>query len=175
MSMTNYKSLLKGIKAFAFDVDGVFTDGQVYLFPGNEFVRAVNIKDGYAIQHCIKMGYPVCIISGGKSDEVVKRFEKLGVTDIYMASANKLDSYEDFRMKHGLEHDEVLYMGDDLPDYEIMERVGLPVCPQDAAGEIKQRSLYISGKGGGQGCVRDVIEQVLRLHNKWMSKEAFEW
>jgi 3-deoxy-D-manno-octulosonate 8-phosphate phosphatase (KDO 8-P phosphatase) len=173
--MTNYKTLLNGIKAFAFDVDGVFTDGQVYLFPGKEFVRAVNIKDGYAVQHCIKMGYPVCIISGGTSDEIVKRFEKLGVTDIYMGSSNKLDSYEDFRMKYGLEHNEILYMGDDLPDFEIMERVGVPTCPQDAAHEIKEKAGYISDKPGGQGCVRDVIEQVLRLHNKWLSKEAFEW
>jgi 3-deoxy-D-manno-octulosonate 8-phosphate phosphatase (KDO 8-P phosphatase) len=173
--MENYKILLNTIKAFAFDVDGVFTDGQVYLFPGDEFVRAVNIKDGYAVQHCIKMGYPVCIISGGKSDEVVRRFEKLGVTDIYMASANKLESYEDFRVKYGLEHREILYMGDDLPDFEIMEKVGIPACPQDAAIEIKERAIYVSDKPGGRGCVRDVIEQVLRLHNNWLSKETFEW
>jgi len=173
--MPNYKKLLRNIRAFAFDVDGVFTDGQVYLLPGSEFVRAMNIKDGYAVQHCMKMGYPVGIISGGKSDEVVKRFQKLGVTDIYMGSANKLESYNDFRMKYGLDDTEVVYMGDDLPDYEIMERVGLPACPNDAATEIKEKAAYISDKSGGQGCVRDIIEQVLRLHNKWMSKEAFEW
>jgi 3-deoxy-D-manno-octulosonate 8-phosphate phosphatase (KDO 8-P phosphatase) len=173
--MTNYKTLLKGIKAFAFDVDGVLTDGQVYLLRGNEFVRSVNIKDGYAVQHCIKMGYRVGIISGGKSDEVVKRFQKLGVTDIYMGSTSKLESYEDFRMKYGLEHTEILYMGDDLPDHEIMERVGLPTCPKDAAAEIQEMALYISDKPGGHGCVRDVIEQVLRLHKKWLGKEAFEW
>jgi 3-deoxy-D-manno-octulosonate 8-phosphate phosphatase (KDO 8-P phosphatase) len=173
--MANYKILLKAIKAFAFDVDGVFTDGQVYLFPGNEFVRAVNIKDGYAVQHCIKMGYPVCIISGGKSGEVVKRFEKLGVTDIYMASPNKLESYEDFRIKYGFEHHEILYMGDDLPDLEIMDKVGIPACPQDASIEIKEKAIYISDRPGGRGCVRDVIEQVLRLHNKWLNKEVFEW
>jgi 3-deoxy-D-manno-octulosonate 8-phosphate phosphatase (KDO 8-P phosphatase) len=170
-----YMTLLNGIKAFAFDVDGVLTDGLVYLLPGNEFVRAVNIKDGYAIQHCIKMGYRVGIISGGSSEAVVERFKKLGVTDFYMSSSNKLDSYEDFRLKYGFEDSDILYMGDDLPDYEIMDRVGLPSCPVDAAIEIKERAAYISDKAGGQGCVRDVIEKVLRLHDKWLSKEAFEW
>ncbi len=173
--MTNYLARLRGIKAFAFDVDGVFTDGQVYLFPGSEFVRAVDIKDGYAVQHCIKMGYPVAIISGGTSDEVIKRFQKLGVTDIYMGSSNKVESFENFRTKYGFDHSEILYMGDDLPDFEIMERAGLPTCPQDAAEEIKQKAAYISDKPGGRGCVRDVIEKVLRLHDKWLSKEAFEW
>ncbi len=173
--MANYMTLLKGIKAFAFDVDGVFTDGQVYLFPGAEFVRAVDIKDGYAVQHAIKMGFPLGIISGGKSDEVVKRFQKLGVTDIYMDSSNKLESYENFRRKHGLDHADILYMGDDLPDFEVMDLVGLPTCPLDAAHEIKEKAAYISDKPGGHGCVRDVIEKVLRLHDKWLSKEAFEW
>jgi len=173
--MTNCKSLFKKIRAFAFDVDGVFTDGQVFLLPGAQFIRAVNIKDGYAVQHCIKMGYSVGIISGGKSDEVIERFRKLGVEDIYMGSANKLESFENFRVKHGHKYEETLYMGDDLPDYEIMERVGLPACPKDAATEIKQIAKYISDKGGGQGCVRDVIEQVLRVHDNWLGKESFEW
>jgi 3-deoxy-D-manno-octulosonate 8-phosphate phosphatase (KDO 8-P phosphatase) len=173
--MINYKSLLHAVKAFVFDVDGVFTDGKVYLMPGNEFVRAMNIKDGYAVQHCIKMGFPVGIISGGKSDEVVLRFQKLGVTDIYMGSANKIESFDDFKVKHNLDDADILYMGDDLPDYEIMERAGLPACPMDAAIEIKEKAKYISDKGGGQGCVRDVIEQVLRLQDKWLGKEAFAW
>lgn len=173
--MENFKIRLNKVKAFAFDVDGVFTDGQVYLFPGNEFVRAVNIKDGYAVQHCVKMGYPVAVISGGNSGEVVKRFKKLGVTDIYMGSSNKLEHYEDFRMKYGFEQEELLYMGDDIPDYEIMQKVGVPTCPADAATEIKDLSVYISDRGGGKGCVRDVIEQVLRLHNKWWVDQSFEW
>lgn len=173
--MSNFKSLLKHVKAFVFDVDGVFTDGQVFLFPGENFVRAVNIKDGYAIQHCTKMGFPVAIISGGKSDEVVKRFQKLGVTDIYMGASSKLDLYEDFRIKYHLEHSNILFMGDDIPDYEIMQKVGIPTCPADAAQEIKEIAVYISDKNGGKGCVRDVVEQVLRLHKKWMDKNAFEW
>ncbi|MGD2034473.1 MAG: 3-deoxy-D-manno-octulosonate 8-phosphate phosphatase [Bacteroidales bacterium] len=173
--MSNFKLLLNHVKAFAFDVDGVFTDGQVYLFPGEEFVRAVNIKDGYAVQHCIKMGFPVAIISGGRSNEVALRFQKLGVTDIYLGASSKLELYEDFRMKHHLEHSNILFMGDDIPDYEIMQKAGVPTCPADAAHEIKEASIYISDKGGGKGCVRDVIEQVLRLHKKWMDNNAFEW
>jgi len=173
--MSNYKLLLKQIKCLAFDVDGVFTDGQVYLFPGNEFVRSVNIKDGYAVQHCIKMGFPIAIITGGNSDEVRKRFEYLGVTDIYMRSSSKIGDYEDFRMKYGFDHSEILFMGDDLPDYEIMKLVGLPACPADAAHEIREISKYISDKKGGEGCARDVIEQVLRIHDKWLVDESYQW
>ena len=173
--MSDFKSLLNQVKAFIFDVDGVFTDGQVYLFPGQEFIRAVNIKDGYAIQHCIKMGYHVAIISGGKSDEIAKRFQKLGVADIYLGASNKFELYEDFRTKYRLDHCNILYMGDDIPDYEIMQKAGVPTCPSDAAYEIKELSVYISNKGGGQGCVRDVVEQVLRLQDKWMVKDSFEW
>ncbi|MBN2486183.1 MAG: HAD hydrolase family protein [Bacteroidales bacterium] len=173
--MTNFKEKLNKIKAFAFDVDGVFTDGQVFLLPGNEYVRSVNIKDGYAVQHCVKMGYPLAIISGGYSEEVKKRFVNLGVTDIYMRSHNKWDNYEDFRFKYQLEHDEILYMGDDIPDLRVMQRVGVPTCPADAAHEIREASIYISDKTGGQGCVRDVIEQVLRLHGKWSNDESFIW
>jgi 3-deoxy-D-manno-octulosonate 8-phosphate phosphatase (KDO 8-P phosphatase) len=171
----NFKEKLALVKAFAFDVDGVFTDGQVYLMPGSEFVRSMNIKDGYAVQHCVKMGYPIAIISGGASDAVRKRFENLGVTDIYLNSHNKWDDYEDFRFKYSLQHSDILYMGDDVPDLKVMQMVGVPVCPFDAAIELKEIADYISDKGGGQGCVRDVIEQVMRLHDKWLNEEAFEW
>jgi 3-deoxy-D-manno-octulosonate 8-phosphate phosphatase (KDO 8-P phosphatase) len=170
-----FKEKLNKIKAFAFDVDGVFTDGTIFLLPGSEFVRAMNIKDGYAVQHCIKMGYPIAVISGGSSEEVRKRFENLGVTDIYLRSSDKWDSYEDFRMKYGFDHSEILYMGDDVPDLPIMQAVGVPTCPSDAAVEIKEASIYISNLPGGNGCVRDIIEQVLRLHDKWTNKEALIW
>lgn len=173
--MAGFKEQLKHIKAFAFDVDGVFTDGIVYLFPGDEFVRSVNIKDGYAVQHAIKMNYPIAIISGGKSAGIVERFKKLGVTDIYMGSSNKWDKYEDFRLKYGFEHREVLFMGDDIPDYEIMKAVGVGACPKDAATEIKDIAAYVSDRKGGEGCVRDVIEQVLRLNDHWMGDNSFEW
>ena len=173
--MANFKEKLNNIKAFAFDVDGVFTDGQVYLMPGSEFVRAMNIKDGYAVQHCVKMGYPVAIISGGASEEVKRRFVKLGVTDIYLSSRNKIDDYEDFCYKYGFDNSQILYMGDDVPDYRVMQKAGASACPADAAVEIQEIADYISHNDGGHGCVRDVIEQVLRLQDKWLNEEAFEW
>jgi len=173
--MSKFESKLHKIKAFAFDVDGVFTDGRVYLLPGSEFIRAVNIKDGYAVQHAIKKGFPIAVISGGRSEAVVTRFKKLGVTDIYMGSSSKWDPYEDFRCKYGFEHESVLYMGDDMPDYEIMQYAGLPTCPADACPEIKEIAEYISDKGGGDGCVRDIIEKVLRVQDKWLGDGSFEW
>jgi 3-deoxy-D-manno-octulosonate 8-phosphate phosphatase (KDO 8-P phosphatase) len=173
--MSTYKDKLKHIKAMAFDVDGVFTDGNVYLVAGGEFMRSVNIKDGYAVQYCVKQEIPIAVITGGRSEEVSRRFKNLGVTDIYLNSSNKFDQYEDFRMKYGLDYKDILYMGDDVPDYEIMSKTGLPVCPSDAVEEIKQLAEYISDLRGGEGCVRDVIEQVLKAQGKWLTKDAFEW
>jgi 3-deoxy-D-manno-octulosonate 8-phosphate phosphatase (KDO 8-P phosphatase) len=173
--MTNFKESLRNVKAFVFDVDGVFTDGTVFLDPGGEMVRSMNIKDGYAVQYCIKKGYPVGIISGGNSESVRTRFQRLGVTDIYLKSHNKMADFEDFMFKYNLLAEQILYMGDDIPDHEVMNRAGVPTCPADAAQEIKNISTYISDKNGGQGCVRDVIEQVLRLHGNWMAEEAFHW
>lgn len=171
----NFKERLNKVKAFAFDVDGVFTDGTVFLMPGEEFMRSVNIKDGYAIQHAVKTGYPIAIITGGRSEAVRERFQNLGVTDIYMGASYKWDIYEDFRLKYGLEHDDILYMGDDLPDYEIMKKVGVPTCPSDAAHEIKDISVYVSRYGGGKGCVRDIVQQVLNLQDNWINDNTFKW
>ena len=173
--MSNYKEDLRNVKAFVFDVDGVFTNGSIFLDPGGEFIRMMNIKDGYAIQYCIKHGYPVAVITGGNSKAVRKRFKNLGVTDIYLSSSDKIKDYENFRTKYRLEHKNILFMGDDIPDYEIMKKAGVPTCPDDAVEEIKHISKYISDKKGGEGCVRDVIEQVLRLHGKWMIDGAFSW
>ncbi|NJK86313.1 MAG: HAD-IIIA family hydrolase [Bacteroidales bacterium] len=175
MEFSNFKESLMHVKAFAFDVDGVFTDGTFILNPDGEFLRMMNIKDGYAVQYCVKQGYPIAVITGGNSETIRKRFEYLGVTDIYLKSADKLNDYEDFRFKYGLEHENILYMGDDIPDYELMKKAGVPTCPADAVEEIKSISTYISDKKGGHGCVRDVIEQVLRLHGKWLAEGAFSW
>jgi 3-deoxy-D-manno-octulosonate 8-phosphate phosphatase (KDO 8-P phosphatase) len=175
MELKNFKKDLMNIKAFAFDVDGVFTDGTFILYPGGEFLRMMNIKDGYAVQYCVKQGYPIAVITGGNSETIRKRFEYLGVTDIYLKSADKLTDYEDFLMKYNLKDENVLYMGDDIPDTGIMKRAGVPTCPSDAVEEIKSLSKYISDKKGGHGCVRDVIEQVMRLHGKWLSDGAFSW
>jgi 3-deoxy-D-manno-octulosonate 8-phosphate phosphatase (KDO 8-P phosphatase) len=169
---TNFKEGLQHIKAFVFDVDGVFTDGTVYLFPEGEFLRAVNIKDGYAVQHAVKNDFIIGIISGGKSEAVRDRFKRLGITDIYLGVSDKVEAFEDFHFKYGLQPEEVLYMGDDIPDLEVMKRVGMPTCPADAVEEIKQVAKYISAFGGGKGCVRDVLEQVLKLQGKWLKNQG---
>lgn len=173
--MQNIKKLFHTIRAFAFDVDGVFTDSTVMLHPGGSFIRMMNIKDGFAVQHAVKMGYHVAIISGGRSGIVKKRFAYLGVKDMYMRSAKKRVDLEKFCARHKLEKEHVLYMGDDLPDYEVMKMVGFPCCPADAVEDIKQISLYISELKGGEGCVRDVIEQVMRVQGKWMNDWTFTW
>jgi 3-deoxy-D-manno-octulosonate 8-phosphate phosphatase (KDO 8-P phosphatase) len=173
--MSNFKEELRKVEAFAFDVDGVLSNQTMPLHPGGEPMRTVNIKDGYALQLAVKKGYPIAIITGGKTDAVKKRFESLGITDIYLGSYIKKENFEDFIYKYDLDPENVLYMGDDLPDYEVMKMVGLPTCPADAVTEIKQISKYISNLNGGEGCVRDIIEQVLRLHNKWMDGDAFHW
>lgn len=165
--MAQFKTKLKSIKAFVFDVDGVFSNNYVYLHPSGDMLRSMNVKDGYAIQVAVKLEIPVGIISGGYSESVRERFKRLGVTDVYLKSHNKLDDFTDFIYKYGLSPDDVLYMGDDIPDYEVMSIVGLPTCPANAAEEIKAISKYISGKDGGDGCVRDVVEQVLRAQGKW--------
>ena len=173
--MSNFKEELRKVKAFVFDVDGVLSDAKMYMHPGSEIMRSVNIKDGYAIQYAIRKGYPVCIITGGNSEAVEKRFRNLGVTDIYLKSRDKTEDLKDFLSKCGLTSENILYMGDDLPDYPVMKEVGFPTCPSDAVEEIKSISIYISDKSGGEGCVRDVIEQVLRLQGKWMEPDAFTW
>jgi len=173
--MPEIKKLLNHIKAFAFDVDGVFTNGSVMLHPGGEFIRMMNIKDGFAVQHAVKMGYPIAIITGGYSKMVKKRFTSLGVQDIYMKSGIKSIPFDSFLTRYQLSADEILYMGDDLPDFEVMKRAGFPACPADAAQEIKQLSLYVSPFKGGEGCVRDIIEQVLKLQGKWLNDFSFVW
>jgi 3-deoxy-D-manno-octulosonate 8-phosphate phosphatase (KDO 8-P phosphatase) len=163
----NFKQVLNNIKAFAFDVDGVLTDGSVVLMPSGDQVRTLNIKDCFALQLAVKKGYKVAIITGGSSELVKERLLKLGISDVYLKASHKMDAFDDFLMLHDLKAENVLYMGDDVPDYEVMKRAGLAACPADAATEIKEISLYISPKNGGEGCVRDLIEQVMRLQGKW--------
>lgn len=173
--MSNFKEELSKVRAFVFDVDGVLSNAKIYLHPDNDLMRSMNIKDGFAIQYAIRKGYPICIITGGNSEAVEQRFSNLGVRDIYMKSRNKMDNLEDFLAKNEFGAENILYMGDDLPDYLVMKEVGFPTCPSDAVEEIKSISKYISDKPGGEGCVRDVIEQVLRLQGKWMEADAFIW
>ncbi len=172
--MINYE--LGKIKAIVFDVDGVLSCSTITLNHDGEPLRTVNIKDGYAIQLAQKMGLRIVILTGGNTEAVRMRYERLGVEDIYMKCAVKIRTYDDFLDKYGLTDEEVIYMGDDVPDYEIMRRVGCPVCPADACTDIKGISIYVSDRKGGEGCARDVIEQVLRAQGKWLADaKAFGW
>ena len=166
---------LSRIKALAFDVDGVLSSTTVPLHPSGEPMRTVNIKDGYAIQLAVKKGLHIAIITGGRTEAVRIRFEGLGVKDLYMGSAVKIHDYRAFRDKYGLTDDEILYMGDDVPDIEVMCECGLPCCPKDAVPEVKSVAKYISYADGGRGCGRDVVEQVLKAHGLWMAEDAFGW
>jgi 3-deoxy-D-manno-octulosonate 8-phosphate phosphatase (KDO 8-P phosphatase) len=172
--MISYKEKLNQIKAFAFDVDGVLTNGEVLLI-GGEVIRTLNSKDGYAIQYAAKMGYPIFIITGGNSHEVKTRLLGLGATEVHLAAFNKLNVFNSIIEKYGIGANEILYMGDDIPDYEVLQAAGVSSCPQDAAPEIKAICHYQSPYKGGQQCVRDVIEQTLRVQGKWFSDKAFEW
>ena len=163
----NFKQLLNNIKAFVFDVDGVLTDGSLILMHDGEQIRTMNIKDGYALKLAIQKGYKVAVISGGKSESVRTRLQGLGIVDVYLGKENKTEALEEFMLIHSLKSGQILYMGDDMPDYEVMQKVGVATCPADAVHEIKAISIYVSAIKGGKGCVRDVIEQVMKLHGKW--------
>lgn len=167
MEEKNYKEYLEHITTFIFDVDGVLTDGTISLTTTGEMLRTMHTKDGFAIKTALLSGFNVCIISGGSNEGVRQRLQGLGVTDIYLGAHNKIEQMDDYMAMNDIKHENILYMGDDIPDYPVMKRVGLPTCPQDAVPEIKAISKYISHKNGGQGCVRDVIEQVLKVQEKW--------
>lgn len=172
--MINYD--LSKIRAMFFDVDGVLSCETITQHPNGEPMRTVNIKDGYAMQHAVKCGMIIAIITGGNTESVRKRYEGLGVKDVVLGAAVKVTVYDQLKEKYDLKDEEILYMGDDIPDYEVMQVVGLPVCPADAAPEVKAISKYVSPFQGGCGAARDVIEQVLRAQGKWMSTAtAFGW
>jgi len=167
---------LTTIKAIVFDVDGVLSTDVIPLYITGEPMRTVNIKDGYAINLAVKKGLILGIITGGRTEAVRKRFELLGIKYIYMGACDKNKDFNDFLERTGLDASEIAYMGDDIPDYEVMLRVGLPACPADASPEIKNISKYISHKKGGEGCGRDLLEQVMKAQGVWMSDaDAFGW
>ncbi len=172
--MINYD--LQKIRTIIFDIDGVLSAGTIMLGDDGQPRRTVNLKDGYAIQLAMKMGLRIAIITGCKIEAVALRYQALGVKEIYLGCAMKMDTYNDYVAAFGYTDDEVMYMGDDIPDLEIMRRVGCPVCPKDACPEIKEVSLYISEHNGGYGCGRDVIEQTLKAQGHWLKDErAFGW
>lgn len=172
--MINYN--LQKIKALAFDVDGVLSMLNVVMQPDGMPQRTINIRDGYALQLAVKSGLKVAIITGAKVESVRKRYQVLGIQDVYLACSRKIDTYQQLLDKYGLKDEEVMYMGDDIPDYEVLQLCGLPCCPADAAQEIKEICTYVSPLSGGYGCARDVIEQILAAQGKWMQGEhAFAW
>lgn len=171
----NYKELFKNITTVVLDVDGVLTNGEVLLMPGMAPVRKMYSKDGYALQLAVRNGIRVAIITGGTSTDVKERLSGLGITDVYLGASSKMDAFEDLKMCYDLSNEEILYMGDDLPDYDVMELAGLACAPQDAAPEIKAIADYVSPVLGGEGCVRDVVEQLLKIHNLWGRKEDRTW
>jgi 3-deoxy-D-manno-octulosonate 8-phosphate phosphatase (KDO 8-P phosphatase) len=164
----NFKQLLKQVKAMVFDVDGVLTDSSLILMPDGELVRTMNMRDSIALRLAVKNGYRLCIITGGNSQIIKRRLNLLGIDDIYLKTEDKFEAMKEFVALYDLELSQVLYMGDDLVDYEVMSKVGVPVCPKDAVNEIKSISLYISHLEGGKGCVRDIIEQVMKISGKWV-------
>lgn len=163
----NFKELLADVKCFVFDVDGVLTDGSLSIQPDGSMLRTMNIKDGYALQLAVKKGYFVFVISGSTPDGVAKRLERLGIDEVYIGIDNKLSKLENLLLKHQIGFKHVLYMGDDMPDLEVMKSCAVRTCPSDAVWQIKSSCQYISPIAGGKGCVRDVIEQVLQLRNDW--------
>ncbi len=173
--MINYKENLKHITTLMFDFDGVLSDGKVLVLPDGEQLRMTSVRDGYALQLAVKKGFRIVIISGGYSESMTKRFEALKITDIFLGISNKKEVFEKYISDNNLSYSEILYMGDDIPDYEVMKMASIAACPANAAEEIKSISHYISKFNGGDGCVRDIIEQVMKIHGKWFDKDAFHW
>ena len=165
----SYKEIMNEITTFIFDVDGVLTDSSVFVTNEGEILRTMNIRDGYAMKAAIESGFNVCIISGGSNEGVRVRLRNLGLTDIYLGTPDKVETFKEYVELYNIKPENVLYMGDDIPDYHVMQLVTLPTCPQDASPEIKAISRYISHKNGGKGAARDVIEQVMKAQGKWMA------
>ena len=163
----SYKEIMNDITTFIFDVDGVLTDGSVHITETGEMQRIMNIRDGFAMKAALESGYNVCIISGGNNAGVRIRLENLGIKEIHLSVPDKVFTYNEYLKKYNLKAENVLYMGDDIPDYHVIKLVGLSTCPQDAVQEIKAISRYISHINGGRGAVRDVIEQVMKVQGKW--------
>lgn len=163
----NFKEKLAQVGAMVFDVDGVLTDGSIIPLVDGDFIRCYNAKDGYAISYAVKHGYNVCIISGGYGPTLVSRMERLGIKHLYVNCMDKIAALKEFCSNVGVGLENVMFMGDDIPDLECLRAVGVPVCPADAASEIIEASCYVSQFNGGRGCVRDVVEQVLRAHGEW--------
>jgi 3-deoxy-D-manno-octulosonate 8-phosphate phosphatase (KDO 8-P phosphatase) len=173
--MQNYREKLKEINTFIFDFDGVLSDGRVYVMGDGEQVRATNTKDGYALHYALRKGYRVAIISGGYAESMRERYKKFTGMDIFLSVSNKVELFNQYIAEKGIKRHEVLYMGDDIPDYKSMLLSGVKCCPSDACEEIKSIADYISYQAGGCGAVRDVIEQTLKAQGRWFEEDACIW
>ena len=173
--MNEWEKTLKNVTTFIFDYDGVMTDGTVYMDSNGDPLRTSNVKDGYALQLASKLGYHLAVISGAVVTNITKRLNALGVRDVFTGIPDKVVKLEEYMEQNGLTPEQIVYVGDDIPDLPVMQRVGVPACPADAAAEIRQICKYISDRPGGRGCVRDIIEQTLKAQGKWMSAEAYSW
>ncbi|RPG55995.1 MAG: HAD-IIIA family hydrolase [Flavobacteriales bacterium] len=169
MENKNYKELLKEITTFILDVDGVLTNGKILVTSKGKMLREMNTKDGFIIKYALDKGFKIFIISGGTNKGVKERLKDLGIEEIFLGEHTKKDTYDKLIKKYNLKKNEIVYMGDDIPDIPVMKKIGVPCCPNDAVPDVKQISIYISKKDGGQGCVRDIIEQTLRVQNKWLT------
>lgn len=169
MENKNYKELLKEITTFILDVDGVLTNGKILVTSKGKMLREMNTKDGFIIKYALDKGFKIFIISGGTNKGVKERLKDLGIEEIFLGEHTKKDTYDKLIKKYNLKRNEIVYMGDDIPDIPVMKKIGVPCCPNDAVPDVKQISIYISKKNGGQGCVRDIIEQTLRVQNKWLT------
>lgn len=173
--MRTYKEQLADIDTFLFDVDGVFTDNRVLLLPGQDPVRTFHTRDAYAVQHAVREGLRIVIITGGRSEGVRESFARLGVTEVHMQVRDKSALLDKLVAGTGLDLTRAAYMGDDIPDLRVMARVALPCCPADAAEEVKAISAYVSRVAGGAGCVRDLLEQAMRVRGRWLTDGAYTW
>jgi len=171
----NYKQLLKKISTVFLDMDGVLTDGSVIIDANGEQLRTMNVKDGYALQLASRKAYRIVILSGGRAEVLRERFKYLGIDDVFLGVNNKLECFDNFIKENKIKKSSVLYMGDDIPDYKVMKQVAVATCPSDAAEEIKSICHYISPFLGGKGCVRDIIEQIMKVQGKWFDEDAFKW
>lgn len=171
----NYREKLKRVTTFVFDFDGVLSDGKIYVLPDGDQIRGTSVKDGYALQYALKKGFRIAIISGGVSETMRLRYQNFPNMEIYLRVSQKVPVFNQYLEKHQLITDEVLYMGDDMPDYQLMQLAGVKTCPADACEEIKSISEYISFQKGGEGCVRDIIEQTLKTQGKWGNEDAYQF
>lgn len=173
--MDNYQTKLQHITTFIFDFDGVLSDGKIYVLPDGDQMRATDVKDGYALQYALRKGYHVAVISGGYSETMRLRYQSFTGMDIYLKVRDKVEAFHEYLKRYNLTPDEVMFVGDDIPDYKVMMLAGLKCCPADAAQEIRQIVDYVSCCPGGRGCVRDVIEQTLKTQGKWFEDDACLW